>query len=92
MRPLTLQSRITLNYTLVPDYFLDNYMPKASGEFVKIYLYILRCFGSGTPAAACDVLKNGCASYSGSDDCFCGLILLRTMLCVHLSTGRMKVF
>ena len=41
MRPLTLQSRITLNYTLVPDYFLDNYMPKASGEFVKIYLYIL---------------------------------------------------
>lgn len=71
MRPLTLQSRITLNYTLVPDYFLDNYMPKASGEFVKIYLYILRCLGSGTPAAACDVLKNGCASYSGSDDCFC---------------------
>ena len=71
MRPLTLQSRITLNYTLVPDYFLDNYMPKASGEFVKIYLYILRCLGSGTPAIACDVLKNDCASYSGSDDCFC---------------------
>ena len=71
MRPLTLQSRITLNYTLVPDYFLDNYMPKASGEFVKIYLYILRCLGSGSPAMSCDVLKNGCAAYSGSDDCFC---------------------
>ncbi len=29
--------------TLVPNNFLDNYMPNATGEYVKIYLYLLRC-------------------------------------------------
>ena len=29
-------------HTLVPDFFLDNYMPGANGEYVKIYLYLLR--------------------------------------------------
>lgn len=28
--------------TLVPNRFLDYYMPEANGEFVKIYLYLLR--------------------------------------------------
>ena len=28
--------------TAVPDRFLDEYMPRANGEFVKIYLYLLR--------------------------------------------------
>lgn len=30
-------------YTAVPDCFLDEYMPGANGEFVKVYLLILRC-------------------------------------------------
>ena len=34
--------------TLVPDFFLDNYMPGANGEYVKIYLYLLRCLKSDT--------------------------------------------
>lgn len=29
-------------FTAVPNYFLDQYMPKANGEFVKVYLYLLR--------------------------------------------------
>lgn len=29
-------------YTLISNCFLDTYMPRANGEFVKIYLYILR--------------------------------------------------
>lgn len=28
--------------------FLDNYMPEANGEYVKIYLYLLRCLKSDT--------------------------------------------
>ena len=28
--------------TLVANEFLDNYMPKANGEYVKVYLYLLR--------------------------------------------------
>ena len=35
-------------HTLVPDFFLDNYMPDADGEYVKIYLYLLRCLKSET--------------------------------------------
>lgn len=35
-------------HTLVPDFFLDNYMPEADGEYVKIYLYLLRCLKSDT--------------------------------------------
>ena len=30
----------------VPSKFIDEYMPEANGEFVKIYLYLLRALGS----------------------------------------------
>ncbi len=33
--------------TLIPNCFLDEYMLKANGEFVKIYLYLLRSAPSG---------------------------------------------
>lgn len=29
--------------TCVPDYFIQNYMPVANGDYVKIYLYLLHC-------------------------------------------------
>lgn len=29
--------------TVVQNIFIDYYMPKANGEFVKVYLYLLRC-------------------------------------------------
>lgn len=32
--------------TLVSNVFLDEYMPAANGEYVKIYLYLLRCLSS----------------------------------------------
>ncbi len=32
--------------TLVSNVFLDEYMPSANGEYVKIYLYLLRCLSS----------------------------------------------
>lgn len=31
------------NVTLVSNVFLDNYMIKANGEYVKVYLYLIRC-------------------------------------------------
>ncbi|MGN0406791.1 MAG: DnaD domain protein [Bacteroides sp.] len=46
-------------------------MPKASGEFVKIYLYILRCLSGNAVIDNCTTYKNGCTSYSNSSDCFC---------------------
>lgn len=33
--------------TVVQNYFIDQYMPQANGEFVKVYLYLLRCANTG---------------------------------------------
>ena len=33
--------------TLVENVFIDQYMPGANGEYVKLYLYLLRCAGTG---------------------------------------------
>ena len=33
--------------TLIENTFIDRYMPAANGEFVKLYLYLLRCAGTG---------------------------------------------
>ena len=36
-------------FTFISNSFLDFYMPSANGEFVKIYLYLLRhASGKGT--------------------------------------------
>lgn len=35
------------DFTLISNRFLEDYMPKANGEFVKIYLYLLRCCQGG---------------------------------------------
>ncbi len=32
--------------TLIPNTFLDDYMPTANGEFVKVYLFLLRASGT----------------------------------------------
>ena len=32
--------------TSVSNIFIDEFMPEANGEFVKVYLYLLRCIGS----------------------------------------------
>ena len=42
MSAITLQDGQTAAASLVPDAFVDFYMPQANGEFVKIYLYLLR--------------------------------------------------
>lgn len=43
MNKLTLTSVKKNNDTSVSNIFLDKYMPMANGEFVKVYLYLLRC-------------------------------------------------
>lgn len=45
MHTFTLQDERVSQATAVPDLFLDYYMPSANGEFVKVYLYLLRAAG-----------------------------------------------
>jgi len=42
MHNLTLTTDSDNSYTAVPDIFIDKYIPNANGEFVKVYLYLLR--------------------------------------------------
>src|SRR5699024_4141395 len=42
MKTLTLKNRCQTNATLLPNDFIDNYMVNANGEFVKVYLFLLR--------------------------------------------------
>lgn len=43
MADITLDCGGLLSSTCVPNIFIDKYMTNANGEFVKIYLYLLRC-------------------------------------------------
>lgn len=47
MKKILLEKNTTMETTDVSNYFIDEYMPHASGEYVKIYLYLLRCCNSG---------------------------------------------
>ena len=42
MKKLTLKNRFQTIATLLPNDFIDNYMVNANGEFVKVYLFLLR--------------------------------------------------
>ena len=42
MKTLTLKNKFQTNATLLPNDFIDNYMAGANGEFVKVYLFLLR--------------------------------------------------
>lgn len=45
MNPIKLHTDMPRNITMIPNEFLDHYMSRANGEFLKIYLYLLRWAG-----------------------------------------------
>lgn len=47
-RTLTLRNRFQGNTTIVENDFIDNYMAKANGEYVKVYLLLLRHLNGNT--------------------------------------------
>ena len=44
------------DFTSISNVFLDEYMPKANGEFIKIYLHLLRLMNRNTSEASEDEL------------------------------------
>ena len=42
MAMITLQNSSMTEVTVLSNTFIDNYMPEANGEFVKVYIYLLR--------------------------------------------------
>ncbi|MBR3242863.1 MAG: DnaD domain protein [Parasporobacterium sp.] len=43
MSKFKLQQEVFTQATRIPNCFIEKYMPKAAGEFVKIYIYLLKC-------------------------------------------------
>lgn len=43
------------DFTSVSNVFIDEYMPKANGEFIKIYLHLLRLVGNGNNSSTDDL-------------------------------------
>lgn len=46
MGKIGFSSKIKPETTLVSNIFIDEYMPQADGSYVKVYLFLLRCFNS----------------------------------------------
>jgi DnaD/phage-associated family protein len=44
MSKISLDAKGISDVTIVPNIFIDQFMPSANGAYVKVYLYLLRCF------------------------------------------------
>lgn len=60
MATIQLHSDCPNSITCIPNIFIDQYMPEANGEFVKVYLYLLRNLEN----------RNANCSISAIADCF----------------------
>lgn len=50
MNTISLNTERKFSATVVPNLFIDRYMPAANGSYVKVYLYLLRCLsGAAKP-------------------------------------------
>jgi len=56
MKPLTIKASFPCDVTIISNTFLDEYMPRANGEFVKVYLYLLRLtYSSADAPSLCEI-------------------------------------
>ena len=48
MNTISLNTERKYSATVVPNLFIDRYMPSANGSYVKVYLYLLRCLSGAS--------------------------------------------
>lgn len=58
MSAIALQKENNCRFVAVPHTFLNDYMPKANGEFVKVYLCVLQAFQQEDTVLSTDVLAD----------------------------------
>jgi DnaD/phage-associated family protein len=49
MNKISLHAEGISDVTIVPNTFIDQFMPSANGAYVKVYLFLLRCFTGNCP-------------------------------------------
>jgi DnaD/phage-associated family protein len=62
MNKISLHAEGISDVTIIPNTFIDQFMPSANGAYVKVYLYLLRCFSGNCPdvtiSSIADCLEN----------------------------------
>ena len=58
MADILLKGSSLLSCTCVPNIFIDKYMITANGEYIKIYLYLLRSMNQGGTAFSVSMLAD----------------------------------
>ena len=66
MKEFTLTSRFQTNVTLVANGFIDHYMVQANGEFVKVYLFLLRHLGGSSSSLSVSAIAD-CLNHTEND-------------------------
>ena len=57
MNMITLNSSVPTGVTVISNRFIEEYMPKANGEFVKVYLYLVRIL-SDAPSFSLEIMAD----------------------------------
>lgn len=65
MCKLVLDRGNVADYTSVSNFFIDEYMPQANGEFVKVYLYLLRLVDSNSDSVSDELSTEAIADQFG---------------------------
>ena len=55
MSQINITSEYDPGFTLVPDTFIEQIMPNANGEYIKVYLYILKALRCGASVDTSDI-------------------------------------
>lgn len=58
MKPITLHTNHMNDVTIISNIFIDEYMPKANGSFVKVYLYLLRLLSSSDKLVSVAIISD----------------------------------
>lgn len=54
-KSILLQQNMSADVTVICNEFIDRYMPLANGEYVKVYLYLLRCLNGNIAISFSDI-------------------------------------
>lgn len=58
MNQITITAKNQSTYTIIPDSFILEYMPKANGSYVKVYLYLCLALGKGSSFTISDLAES----------------------------------
>lgn len=58
MNYITITTEKNETYSSISNFFIDYYMTSANGDFVKIYLYLLRLLSSKEPVSIADIARH----------------------------------